>query len=233
MRIPKIALITAAVIPSVCVLSVLAFAALHHPTTAAQHVALHTASTTRVPNAATLGTTTAAQSPTSTATATAVQAPASTSAQPSTSAQSSSGTSNLQNPPSNPASTSQPSGNQSGTEQTITLHIGGYPPAISAALTPDFENPLHVPCSGQQYPSTPSCDSNSYHWIAAKYCIFTYADNHTQKQVYQYEDYPDIYANADGTLNPSGINMAVTSTPTYSCDIAHAPPSVFEPNYTY
>jgi hypothetical protein len=127
----------------------------------------------------------------------------------------------------------QPSNNnQLGNEQTVELHIGGYPPAIGAALT-GFENPTHVPCGGQQYPQNADCNYNLYQWVTTKYCIYTYADNHTQTQPYQYQAYGDIYANADGSLNPSGINMAVTSSPTYNCDVSSAPKSVFEQSYTY
>ena len=126
-----------------------------------------------------------------------------------------------------------PGGAECGSEVSVSIHVGGYPPAIAATLHPDFQNPNHVPCSNQQYPQNANCSFNSYQWVASKYCIYTYADNHTQKQLYQYEAYGDIYANPDGSLNSSGINMAVTSTPGYSCTIGSAPKSVFEQNWTY
>lgn len=122
--------------------------------------------------------------------------------------------------------------NQSSDDIAVSLHIGGYPPAVGAALT-DYVNPTHVPCSNSQYPQNPNCSFNSYQWVETRYCVFTYADKHTQKQIYQYLAYGDIYANSDGTLSPSGVNMTVTSQPTYACDIASAPKSVFEPNYVW
>lgn len=237
MRTPKHILLTAAVIAPGFILSMVALVAIHHPSPKVQHLALSSAGTSYAQKQAALGATTTTDQTTT------ANMPASTTTHSSSTTTTRTGSSSPTSTTSNPAPTNSPvTNNQSSSSPpsavtTTTIHIGGYPPAIGAALTPDFEDPIHIPVS--DYPQYPNAyantnySPNSYEWVETKYCAYTYADGHTFKHAYQYLAYQDIYANSDGSLNPNGINMAVTSNPTTSCDVAHAPKSVFEPNYTY
>jgi len=229
MRIPKQALLTIGIAASTSLL-ITGFA-LHQNSPKTTHLALNNSSITQ-PAKPPLIVTSKSTTPATLGSSTTATPTTRTSANSPTS-QTPTAPANTQTPPSSQPANGSTSPSNQATEPAITIHVDGYPPALSATLTPDFENPIHVPCGGQLYPKNVGCNYNQWQWVASKYCIYTYADNHTQRQLYQYQAYGDIYSNPDGSLNPSGINMAITSDPTYGCNVASAPKSVFEPNYTY